>query len=168
VGLLDKLGHAALTALDAAARYADELRARKAAAEAQTQPVPQPEPASKPRRPRTSATREIGDKQIPVQVFGRMTCPWTQRALRLLDDRSIEHVYTELADAGGFAYVPRLTATTGQRTVPYVYVRGNFVGGYNALDEIDRLGQLDEMVKSDEERAASGNKKRTRIQIGPR
>ena len=59
-------------------------------------------------------------------------------------------------------------AATGQRSVPYVYVRGQFVGGYDGLDEIDRLGQLDEMLKSEEERAASAGKSRIRVQIAPR
>lgn len=159
MGLLDKIGHVALDALDAAVRLAD--RERKSAPEP-SRPAPPPAPKPAPVR-----AQEIGDGKIPVQVFGRMTCPWTQRALRLLGDRSIEHVYTELAEVGGFALVPRLVAATGQRTVPYVYLRGRFIGGYDALDEIDRLGQLDDMIKSDEERAASRDKTRTRIQVAP-
>ena len=38
--------------------------------------------------------------------------------------------------------------------MPYVYLRGEFVGGYNALDEIERLGQLDQRLLPREERAA--------------
>lgn len=163
VGLLDKIGNVALNALDTAARYAETVRERRAAAEA---PPPEPEPTPAP--PPAPSPHEIGDKSIPVQVFGRMSCPFTQRALRLLENRDIEHVYTELAQPGGYALAPRLMAATGQRSVPYVYVRGQFVGGFDGLDEIERLGQLDELIKSDEERAASGGPKRTRIQIAPR
>jgi glutaredoxin len=168
VGLLDKLGHAALNALDAAARYADDVRERKAAAEATTPLPAEPAPKPKPQRAPAPAENELGDKEIPVQVFGRMSCPWTQRALRLLGDRSIEHVYIELAAPGGYQLVPRLSAATGQRSVPYIYVRGQFVGGYDGLDEIDRLGQLDEMIKTEEERAASGGQNRIRIQVATR
>lgn len=168
MGLLDKLGTAALNVLDRAARYAEEREKKAATSSTEATAKPEPAPAPKPVTPRAPAAEEIADKTIPVQVFGRMTCPWTQRALRLLTDRGIEHVYTELADPDGFRLAPRLLAATRQRTVPYVYLRGNFVGGYDGLDEIDRLGQLDEMVKSDEERAASANKNRIRVQIAPR
>jgi glutaredoxin 3 len=165
VGILDKLGRAAL---DAAARYVD-TRERKVEA-ARPKPASAPEPSPEPARASNELRdpNELGDETIPVQVFGRMSCPWTQRALRLLDDRGIENVYTELAQPGGFSLVPKLVAATGQRTVPYVYLRGEFVGGYDALDEIDRLGQLDEMIKSKAERAASGNRGRIRIQVAPR
>jgi glutaredoxin len=132
----------------------------------------QPEPEAPPREvePKAVEPREegLGDAAIPAQVFGRTSCPFTHRALRLLERREVEHVYTELAAPGGFQLAPRLKAATGQRTVPYVYLRGRFVGGYDALDEIDRLGQLDEMIKTKEERAASGGSRHTKIRIAPR
>ena len=68
----------------------------------------------------------------------------------------------------GRGYVGPLISATRQHTVPYVYVRGAFLGGFDALDEIDRLGQLEEMVKSADERGASNNTSRTRIVVAPR
>lgn len=44
---------------------------------------------------------------------------------------------------------------TKQHTVPYVYLRGQFVGGFNALSEIERLGQLEVALMSAEERKAA-------------
>jgi hypothetical protein len=37
--------------------------------------------------------------------------------------------------------------------VPFVYLRGQFVGGFNALSEIERLGQLEVALMSAEEKA---------------
>lgn len=175
MGLLDKLGQATLGAVARVARKVDDVRERRAAVAAagdeiaspEAAPVADSEAVAKAPAPKPALAEEIGDETIRAQVFGRMSCPWTQRALRLMEDRGIEHVYTALDEPGGYALAPRLASTTGQRTVPYVYLRGTFIGGYDALDEIDRLGQLDEMVKSAEERAASP-KNRIRIQVAPR
>jgi hypothetical protein len=37
--------------------------------------------------------------------------------------------------------------------VPYVYLRGQFIGGFNALSEVERLGQLEVALMSVEEKA---------------
>lgn len=168
MGLLDKLGHVALDAIDMAARYAERASERKRSAAPPKEVPAEPEATSTTPDAPATPEPELGDPEIPVQIYGRMSCPFTQRALRLLETRDIEHVYTELARPGGYALVPRLTRETGQRTVPYVYLRGRFVGGYDALDEIERLGQLDEMIKTDTEREASAGSRRVQIRIPPR
>ncbi len=53
-----------------------------------------------------------------------------------------------------FALQLRLGNETNQHTVPYVYLRGRFIGGYNALAEVERLGQLEQALLSAEARAA--------------
>lgn len=166
MGFVGKLGRKALDALAAVATYADRSGA-DASREPQAQPPATPV-TEKPIAPAEPQQEQLGDPMLPAQVFGRASCPFTHRALRLLEQRGVEHVYTELAAPGGFQLAPRLTAATGQRTVPYVFLRGQFVGGYDALDEIDRLGQLDTMVQTPEERAASGARSRIKIQLPPR
>ena len=39
--------------------------------------------------------------------------------------------------------------------MPFVYLRGQFVGGFNALSEIERLGQLEVALMTAAERAAA-------------
>src|ERR671935_65476 len=41
-----------------------------------------------------------------------------------------------------------LSTEPRQHTVPFIYLRGQFVGGFNALSEIDRLGQLEVAMMS--------------------
>ena len=50
--------------------------------------------------------------------------------------------------------------------MPYVYLRGQFVGGFNALAEIDRLGQLEFAVMDAAERAA--DPRAGKVDIAPR
>ena len=42
-----------------------------------------------------------------------------------------------------FLSATRLVGETKQNTVPYVFLRGEFIGGFNALNEVERLGQLE-------------------------
>ena len=42
---------------------------------------------------------------------------------------------------------------TKQHTQPFIYLRGQFIGGFNALAEIERLGQLEMALMTKEERA---------------
>lgn len=166
MGLLGKLGHAALDALDMAARLADKARASKHAPgrpKADASPAPPETEAASSSAPevaraasKRSDPKGLGNPEVAAQVFGRMSCSFTHRARRLLEDRGIAYEFTELDAPEGFALAPKLRSSTGQRTVPYVFLRGRFVGGFDGLDEIDRLGMLDDMSKSAEERSAGG------------
>ena len=59
-----------------------------------------------------------------------------------------------------------LVTETKQNTNPYIFLRGRFIGGFNALDEVVRLGQLEFEMLSAEERARHTG--RIRIEIAPR
>ena len=43
--------------------------------------------------------------------------------------------------------------------MPWIYLRGTFVGGFNALSEVDRLGQLEYATLSTADKATSKLKK---------
>ena len=60
-----------------------------------------------------------------------------------------------------------LSNETKQHTVPFIYLRGQFIGGFNALAEIERLGQLEFALMTAEERAALPEHKRN-VVIVPR
>jgi len=87
----------------------------------------------------------LGDPKHSAQVYGRASCSVCGRARRLLDDQGIDYVYTDLNDASHGMLAQMLINETGQHTVPYVFVRGGFVGGFDALSELARLGQLQNM-----------------------
>lgn len=120
------------------------------------EPLPPLRPTSsspRPAEPAKVAPVGLGDPSKPAQVFGRESCPWTGRALALLESNRIEHTYFELDSYGGAGVLAELKRDTKQDTVPFVFVRGRFIGGYNALDEIQRLGQLEYLTLDEAERA---------------
>ena len=107
----------------------------------------------------------LGDAQHAAQVYGRDGEPWTQRARQLLEQRQLRYAFVDLAGEGGLAIETRLMRETEQHGGLYVFLRGKYVGGFHALNEIARLGQLEEMTKSPDERRAHG---RVRVVIPAR
>jgi glutaredoxin len=130
-------------------RLSEKLDALKTTAPVKPAPGPvaaAPRPAVKP------PPVGLGDPTRPAQVFGRRSCPWSGRVLALLESNRVEHSYFDLDTYGGEGVLRELKLETKQDTVPYVYLRGRFIGGYNALDEIQRLGQLEYLILSDADR----------------
>lgn len=117
----------------------------------------------------TSHAAEVfsyGDARKPAQVFGARSCPWSGRSLRLFESAGINAVYVDLDLAGSGSIREELRAQTGQQTIPYIYLRGRFIGGFNALDEIYRLGQLPYYLLSEAERQLHPD--HGKIDIAPR
>lgn len=97
----------------------------------------------------------FGDPEIKAQIFGKKSCPWTGRAITLLERQKIDFDYVDLEEPEHEAKLAGLALETKQNTVPFVYLRGQFIGGFNALSEVDRLGQLEVALMSAAERAAA-------------
>ncbi len=109
--------------------------------------APPPKPVAK------APPMGLGDPGRAAQVFGRASCPWSGRVVALLESARIEHSYFDLDGYGSDSVLRELKLETKQDTVPYVFIRGRFLGGYNALDEIHRLGQLEYLSLSEADRA---------------
>lgn len=101
---------------------------------------------------RVPTSFSYSDPRKPAQVFGTRRCPWSDRAVRLLESEEIETSYVDLDHPASGPMRDELQAETGQRTVPYIYIRGKFIGGYSQLDEIHRLGQLEYLTLPESER----------------
>jgi glutaredoxin len=99
--------------------------------------------------------RVLGDPAVKAQIYGKKSCPWSGRAITLLERHKVDFDWVDLEEPEHEPLLPRLMTETKQHTVPYVYLRGQFVGGFNALSEIERLGQLEVALMSAEERKAA-------------
>ena len=84
-------------------------------------------------------TRGLGDPAIKAQIYGKKSCPWTGRAITLLERHKVDFDFVDLEEPEHEAKLAPLALETKQNTVPYVYLRGRFIGGFNALSEVDRL-----------------------------
>jgi glutaredoxin len=125
---------------EAAEQAARQEKARAAAA---------PDPNAAP-----AAAKGLGDPSIKAQIYGRKSCAWTGRAITILERHKVDFDFLDLDDSDHENKLPGLINETHQNTVPYIYLRGQFIGGFNALAEVERLGQLEFALMTAAERAA--------------
>jgi glutaredoxin len=130
-----------------------QVKAEKTAAVAAVTPV--------------KTARSLGDPTIKAQIYGKRSCPWTGRAITLLERHKVDFDFVDLEEPEHEAKIAPLALETKQNTVPYIYLRGTFVGGFNALSEIERLGQLEVALMSKEELASAPAHVRS-VEIVPR
>lgn len=138
------------------------LRARfggaAAPAPAKAAPVPAPlanAAAMAAQTPPVAKPAGLGNPEIKAQIYGKNSCPWTGRAMTVLEKHKVDYDFVDLEQPEHEHLIVQLSSETKQHTVPFVYLRGAFVGGYNALAEIERLGQLEVALMSAAERAAA-------------
>ena len=111
--------------------------------------------------------KSLGDPAIKAQIYGKRSCPWSGRAITLLERHKVDFDFVDLEEPEHEAKAMPLALETKQNTVPYVYLRGRFIGGFNALSEVERLGQLEVALMSKEELAAAPQHQRA-VEIVPR
>ena len=88
----------------------------------------------------------VGNPDVAVQLFTKNSCPVCTRAKRLLESEGIEAEVVAIDEPVNAYLAPLLLRETEQGTVPYVYIRGEFIGGFDELDKLQRLGQLEARI----------------------
>jgi glutaredoxin len=134
--------------------YADPRRVAQDEAMAQaTEAAPPPTQAEIA----AAASDELGNPALPAQIYGSDACPWTGRARSALNNHRVDYDFVDTDEPENSYLEGRLIRETKQDTTPWVYLRGEFVGGFNELSEIIRLGQLDIRLMTSAEKDALGD-----------
>src|SRR6185369_16450431 len=94
----------------------------------------------------------FGDASIKAQIYGKKSDPWSGRAITILERNKVDFDFVDLEEPEHEQKIVALSNETKQHTVPFIYLRGQFIGGFNALAEIERLGQLEFALMTKEER----------------
>jgi glutaredoxin len=142
-----------------------EADKRTTAAEAARKAAAAPTPPSA--KQKQAAQKGFGNPDLKAQIYGKKSCPWTGRAITLLERHKLDYDYIDLEEPEHESKLAPLQNETHQHTQPFIYLRGQFIGGFNALAEIERLGQLEFALMTKEERAAAPAHVRS-IEIVPR
>lgn len=83
---------------------------------------------------------------VNVQIYTKSYCPFCHRAKGLLDEYQVTYDETQLdEDPERFE---RLKEETGQKTVPQIFINGEFIGGCDELFELEESGELKTRLSS--------------------
>lgn len=141
-------------ALDRADRFADRFRKtpRK-----RLDVVPQPlvpvdpfgaaarpaEGTAAPAPPVSVEPAPLGDPGLVAQIYGRRTCDVTGRAVQLLREKSLVARMIDMDDPDRRDLENRLIRETKRYQTPYVYLRGEYIGGFDELAQMAKGPELE-------------------------
>jgi glutaredoxin 3 len=80
-----------------------------------------------------------------VRVYTKKNCPYCIRAKALLSKKGV--AFDEIDVEQDDALRTWLVETTGQRTVPQVFVGDRSLGGFVDVDALDKAGELDGILR---------------------
>jgi glutaredoxin 3 len=79
-----------------------------------------------------------------VRIYLTSWCPYCTAAKRLLSRKAVPFTEVDVDDRQDLR--GWLASTSGQRTVPQVFINGQPVGGFSDLEALDREGKLDPLL----------------------
>lgn len=82
----------------------------------------------------------------PVLIYTTPVCPYCVRAKQLLKKKGLS--FREIDVSNDPKTREYLIETTGQRTVPQIFIHGKSIGGCDDMYALDRQGKLDELLES--------------------
>ena len=80
-----------------------------------------------------------------VTVYSTNMCPYCVRAKQLLERKGIENKEVNLSTEAPEVRV-ELMQRTKHRTVPQIFIKDQFIGGFDQLYALEREGKLDELL----------------------
>lgn len=83
----------------------------------------------------------------PVRVYTTRICGYCFAAKRLLNKKGVPFEEIDISDDP--AQRRWLVETSGQRTVPQIFVGDRSIGGFTELRALDRSGELDALLATD-------------------
>ncbi|MHB8416894.1 MAG: glutaredoxin 3 [Myxococcales bacterium] len=81
----------------------------------------------------------------PVRIYTTDYCPYCRNAKALLDRKGVP--YQEIDVTGDDEAREKLTAQTGLRTVPQIFVGDTLVGGFSDLEALEKAGKLTPLLQ---------------------
>lgn len=76
-----------------------------------------------------------------IRVYTKQACTYCVQAKKLLQRKGLAYEEIDLGSDPGVE--ANLTALTGFRTVPQIFINERFVGGFTELMKLNALGELD-------------------------
>lgn len=80
----------------------------------------------------------------PVTLYTKTYCGYSKRAKALLSEKGVDYDDIDVTeDEARFAEMQERAG--GATTVPQIFIRGQHIGGFSELAELDERGELDSL-----------------------
>jgi glutaredoxin 3 len=88
--------------------------------------------------------------QLVVTLYVSDWCPYCQRAKNLLTEKQV--IFDEINVDDDAKFREEMTARSNRNTVPQIFIGDKHVGGCDDLFALDRSGELDRLIRGQDER----------------
>tara|TARA_Y100001968_G_C19342540_1_gene710283 strand:- start:457 stop:1068 length:612 start_codon:yes stop_codon:yes gene_type:complete len=85
----------------------------------------------------------FNDSQVSLDIYILPDCPWSKRALKLLDSNNIKYNYFLINSDDEFK---KINNRTSFNTFPQIFIKNEFIGGYSELLELSNNGKLNQLI----------------------
>jgi len=86
---------------------------------------------------------ELLNSGVPVVIFSKTYCGYCSDTKEIFDSLDVQYEVLELdEDPNGAAIQQALIQRTNQRTVPFVFIGKNFIGGNSNVRSLQKSSQL--------------------------
>jgi len=92
-----------------------------------------------------SAQAHVATSDAPVTIYSTPVCPYCVRAKQLLQRKGVAYNDIDLSSQPAEARMA-LMQQTKQRTVPQIFIKDTFIGGFDQLYALEQRGELDKML----------------------
>lgn len=82
---------------------------------------------------------------VKVVMYSTAVCPYCIRAEQLLHSKGVMEIEKIRVDLQPELRIDMMKKT-GRRTVPQIYINGEYVGGYDDLAALNHAGKLDGLL----------------------
>lgn len=79
-----------------------------------------------------------------IYIYIKPGCSYCLNAKSLLNQKSVS--FKEIDISNNQQLHEKLKQATSQTTVPYIFIYGQFIGGYMQLQDLDNTDKLDELL----------------------
>ena len=80
-----------------------------------------------------------------IKIYSKITCPACVMAKDILDKKGAK--YEEIILDNKPEETQELIARTGMKTVPQIFINGEFIGGCSDLMDLDKQKKLDPLLQ---------------------
>ncbi len=81
-----------------------------------------------------------------AEIYFKDWCPYSQRALRLLDDKGVNYTAIDVTD--DVQREREMRERSGRTSVPQIFIGDRHVGGFDDLYALDKAGELDALFEA--------------------